>query len=131
MKTRLILAAALAVGPVLGMLPSSGWAEQNAPTSIVCVEEDWQLQLGEPDPLTSSPQIGTQMNPNAGNQTSYAIFCLNFQQIPDFREGGLEIQLWEGDWNTDVNASENVKFSANSEVVTWTQEMRAQGGAVL
>jgi hypothetical protein len=120
MKPAVALTATLAASAILATATSA--AIDSTPV-VVRVEEDWELTLNEPDPLTSSPQIGTQMNPSQSVSTNYAIFCLNYQEIPDFHEGGIEIQLWEGNWNTDVNASENVKFSNSGEAASWTQEL--------
>lgn len=104
---------------------SAGFAEAR---KVVQVEETWEMVMGDPDPMTCSPQVGTQMHPNSTNLSSFAIFCINYQEIPTFNEGGLEIQLWEGDWNTDVTVSENVQLSVPYEVVTWTQVMKINEG---
>jgi hypothetical protein len=112
----------------LGILAVGATAQEK---KVIRVEENWTLQMGEPDIRTSSPQIGTQMVPNAADPETYAIFCINYQEIPDYSEGGLEIQLWEGDWNTDVTASENVKLSCPGETISWTQVMRVYDGTLI
>lgn len=116
----------LACFAVVAAMTCDGFA--GASKKLIRVEEDWSLTLGTPEPSTGSPQVGTQMLPNSATEENYAIFCINFQEIPTFHEGGLEIQLWEGDWNTDVTASEDVKLSTPGEVITWTQIMKISSG---
>lgn len=114
----------LCAAAVLFTAPTLSAAERK----VVQVEETWEMAMGDPDPMTCSPQIGTQMHPDAGNLSNFAIFCINYQEIPDFSEGGLEIQLWEGEWNTDVTVSESVKLTVPYEVITWTQVMKIHEG---
>jgi hypothetical protein len=116
-------AAALATVAGLWLAASPAGAQH-----VVRVEEDWVLTLTEPDSYTSSPQVTVQMNPDSTNEYNFAVFCVNFQEIPDFEEGGLEIQLWEGDVNTRVRGSDEMKLACDGEVITWTQYLKVDNG---
>lgn len=123
-----VLLSALTVVGVTGYATVT--ADGSVPV-IVGVEEDWVLSLGEVDANMASPQVATQMNPMASRADVYAIFCLNFQEIPTFIEGGLEIQFWEGDWNVDVNGDSQAKLDTDNEVVQWTQTLRVVDGKLV
>lgn len=101
-----------------------------ADPSVIAVEEDWSLSISEPDAKTGSPQIGLQMTPDASVESTFGVFNVNFQQLPDFVEGGIEIQFWEGDWNIDVNGEDKTKLANSEETLTWTQFMKVQDGKV-
>lgn len=93
------------------------------PTTVVRVEEDWVLEVTEPAPNTSSPQIGTQLTPDGSDGVNFAQFRINFQETPEFVEGGMQIQLWEGAINTTERTAEHMKLSYANETLTWTQVM--------
>ncbi len=96
----------------------------NSEEDIYAVEEDWEITLMQPNEVTSSPQISTQMYPNKDIKKNYGIFNVNFQQIPVYVDGGIELQLWEDDWSTDINGQDGEKLHHVNETVTWTQRMR-------
>lgn len=93
------------------------------PTSVIRVEEDWVLQVTEPAPNTSSPQIGTQLTPDHTDGVNFAQFRMNFQESPEFVEGGMQIQLWEGAINTTERTAEHMNLSYANETLSWTQVM--------
>lgn len=125
MKRKWFAMCASAVGCV-GALAAAAAAKD--PATTVRVEEDWVLQVHEADPDTSSPQVTTQMFPNAGQTGTYALFCLNYQEIPEFHPGGLELQLWGGEEVLDVDSHNAYELSAAEETVRWTQSLAIQDG---
>ena len=98
------------------------------PATTVRIEEDWVLQVHEADPDTSSPQVTTQMFPHTGQSGTYALFCLNYQEIPEFHPGGLELQLWGGEEVLDVDSHNAYELSAAEETVRWTKSLAIQDG---
>lgn len=98
------------------------------PVRTVRVEEDWVLEVHDADPDTSSPQIATQMMPDGSREDIFALFCLNFHEVPYFTPGGMEIQLWEGEEVIDVDAHDSYELSENEETLRWTQSLQIDSG---
>lgn len=110
-----------------GLFCTSPLSAQSTAT-IVRVEEDWSVQINLPDANTSSPQIATQMNPHVDYPNTYALYCLNYKEIPTFFGGGMEIQLWEGNQVLDVDAYSAYEISTENETILWTQAMEIKDG---
>ena len=112
LATLLILAAW--ASPVAGTISS-------APIYTVRIEEDWSLTVTTPNASLSCPQVSTQMSPG-GNATQFYQFHINFQDIPSFKQGGLQLEAWDGNKNLAVNTSPNTAtMNTPNELVTWTQ----------
>jgi len=111
----------------LGALPSQVYSQQ----SVVAVQEDWELYVGEADSNSSSPQIACTFSPAGHLNNVYAVFELNFQSQPEYVGGGLQLQIWDGETPTDSRKfpSSNI-MSSNDEVVKWTQTMDVHGGVL-
>jgi hypothetical protein len=121
----------------LGMVVTAGWGEvwgedSPPPTTlgpVVRIEQDWELIVNEPDDDTASPQVATQMNLDASGE-SFAIFAINFQQVPSFWPGGMEIQLWDGEEVIDVDAFAAYELSQINESIRWTQVLEIKDGKI-
>jgi hypothetical protein len=99
--------------------------------SIVRVEEDWALLVGEPHPATASPQVSTQMAPRPDSDR----FCnlhLNSTDLPVFSQGGLQLQVWKGGegiaYKTILTSP---VMQTPGELVTWTQYLRKDGSRLI
>src|SRR5205823_11444659 len=119
-----VSAAIATVGVLMGAaFAAAGWRDR----SVVRVEEDWQLILGEPNSRIASPQISSQMaqSPDA------ALFCnvhLNARDIPRYGEGGMQLQVWRNADNVANKTSESLAvMETPNEVVTWTQYLTGSG----
>jgi hypothetical protein len=64
---------------------------------IVKIEEDWVIDIANPDPDADCPQIVTVFGPADPSVGTHAIFELNHGTLPDFSEGGMQLQVWFGD----------------------------------
>ena len=62
--------------------------------------------------------------PHKGYPDAFAIFSINYQEVPDFKEGGIEIQLWDGDLVLDDDGETNSQLSTDNETLTWTQYLK-------
>ena len=113
------------------MTTALGLAQEETSAVVVAVEEDWVLSLGQPDVNTGSPQVATQMNPDASQNSTYAIFCVNYQEIPSFVGSGMEIQLWYQDWVIDVDGSYGYKLAVENETISWTQSLKLESGRLI
>ena len=94
-------------------------------TDVVCVEEDWELVVDEPDATTNSPQVTCVTSPVGHVNGVYVAFDLNHHSLTDYYSGGLQLQLWHDDvpLSDDYPRMYNL-LSSTGEVVTWTQRMR-------
>lgn len=125
---KLSVAAAL----VLGAAGAIFWtvaASAQEPATITHVEEDWKIELGEPDPDNHAPQIIIVGAPTGTLNDVHAVFEVNHQTQPDYEPGGLQLQRWVGD---DVlhyhNFPSNGLLSHDSETVKFTMSMKITGG---
>lgn len=94
---------------------------------IIRVEEDWALLITQPDPNRASPQVSTQMA-RAPWAPRFCNFHLNSCDVPTYTQGGLQMQVWRGTTNLDVQNSTNRSImSTDNELITWTQYIRVDG----
>jgi hypothetical protein len=109
---------------MVAWLSTTGYALE-----IVSIEEHWELNLGEPDAASSSPQVSMVMSPTGHLEGSFFVFTLNHQSAPEWTPGGMQIQFWNGEEILDskVGADEEALHHAD-EVVTWVQRLSVKDG---
>jgi len=106
----------------------SALAAAGDPT-IVAVEEDWELVVGEPDADTLAPQVTVVMSPVGDPDVLYAALDINHHSQFEFSSGGLQLQVWGYDEAmATAESNSNSKLSADSEKITWTQRMSIDHG---
>ncbi len=95
---------------------------------VVRVEEDWTLQVIEPDEQLDSPQITTAMQPLGPNSSVLFFLDINHGSDPDYSAGGLQLRV---DQNGQCSESKRLlageKLSHASETIRWTQVLTRQG----
>jgi len=95
---------------------------------IVRVEEDWALQVNEPDEQLDSPQITNAMLPLGPNSNTVFFLDINHGSTPAYSAGGLQLRA---DQNGDCSESKRIlareKLNHSSETIKWTQVMIRQG----
>ncbi len=95
---------------------------------ITCVEEDWEMVLGDPDPVKASPQILTWMSPTASLDEEHFGIDMNHVERPDFTSGGFQTKALNGETLVANSFSENGdKFTEAGETIRWTQRMLLSG----
>jgi len=120
----------LTAGVVTVVLGPSAFvvAADPEPTTVVRVEEDWQLVLIEPDNVAESPQFHTIMAPSTRLDYVYLQSTWNYHESPDYMPGGLQLQAWRGD---DCVFAEGYlpsqRLSTQGETITWTQALSTDG----
>ena len=106
-------------------------ANDPAPT-IVSVEEDWELVVRMPDSNSVAPQVTCFLSPTSSFDALFGAFDLNHRSVPDFQAGGLQVQLWNGDYSVDARmADDDSTMSSNAETVSWTQKMSLVNGQLV
>ena len=56
--------------------------------TVVQIEEDWELVVGETDQDVTAPQVTTAMSPRGDVDSLHAIFNLNHQALDVLRRAG-------------------------------------------
>lgn len=101
----------------------------SVPSGCNRVEEDWELVIGEPDPDTVAPQIFNAIYPTSDRTGRYGLFEINHATQPEFREGMLQLQRWNGDVLRDYRTSaKSGLLTIPGEHVTYTMAMTLGGG---
>ncbi len=136
LRFRLVLASGLCCVGLMATSSALGQTfvdEHIAPTTlqVVRVEEDWRLDVGEPDPNVTAPQITTAISPRSDLSGVHAIFNVNYQALEQFAPGGMQLQVWNGDTPVSYyRLRPDDEFDNVSERVTWTQVMSLDNGGL-
>lgn len=97
---------------------------ENAPP-IYKVEEDWELKVVNPDPTLDIPQIVTVFGPTNAFFDTHTVFELNHGTLPTFGQGGMQLQVWYGDWLVGyLHQQQPTELNTNNEVITYTTVTR-------
>ena len=103
----------------------AGWGK------VVSVEEHWELQVSEPDPERSAPQVTMVMSPNGNVDGVHFLFTLNHSNAPDFASGGMQVQSWQGgDFLEEHSGSDNATLNHSGETVRWAQRVTIADGNI-
>lgn len=95
--------------------------------NVVRVEEDWTLQVNEPDQQLDSPQITTAMLPFGPNSTTIFFLDINHGSDPDYSAGGLQVRVDQNaDCSESIRINSGEKLNHSSETIKWTQVMVRQ-----
>ena len=108
------------------------WAEaaaQEPGPTVVRVEEDWELVIGDPNQQTDAPQIVCVISPQGDVASIHAAFELNGRSLPSFEAGGMQLQVWDGNVALSDRAHPNgLRMQQAGETVSWTQSMSLADG---
>ncbi|MCA8992192.1 MAG: hypothetical protein KDA69_11380, partial [Planctomycetaceae bacterium] len=99
-------------------------ALNNAP-AIIRVEEDWEIMIAEPLPEANLPQIVTVFGPTDASFGTHTMFEINHGTLPQFTEGGMQLQVWWGDFLVGYRQQfAPTELSFNSEIIRYTTVTR-------
>ena len=129
-KPLIILAALLSL---LSLLMSQHALGQSA-DDIVKIEEFWELKVDDPDPSYAAPQITNAFAPVKQGDVLYATLSMNHQLDgnQDFVEGGLQLQLWNGDLLLQSRTSDKKQLLTKpGETITWKQVISIEDNGVI
>jgi hypothetical protein len=124
---RAALSTLVVGGLLLGLTPVRG-----EPPTVVRVQEDWELVVGDASAQREAPQVVTVLSPFNSEDGVYGLFELNHQSLPSYQQGGMQLQVWNGE--ELVGFKDNARtdlLGQEGEVVTWTQEMSVAYNSVL
>jgi len=97
-------------------------------TTVVKVEEDWELVIGEPSPDSDAPQVTCVISPYEGAQSVHAAFELNHRSLPSFVAGGMQLQAWNYENFITRDSAATGALSTSGETITWTMKMKLLEG---
>lgn len=118
----LFSAAAMAAGAFWMLQPTTVPAVDPGP--VARVEEDWTLEIIEPAYDETSPQITNTLSPCSHLDCKFGLFEINHGTQPDYRDGGLEIQIWDHDERVNYRRHSNTnRLSYPGEVIKYTISM--------
>ena len=118
-----------AAAAVLTAMTSTAWAEE---PSIIRIEEDWELVIGEPSPNSDAPQVTCAMSPLSDMDSYNATFVVNHHEVPAFAAGGLQVQAWNGENLLGSQRAPNQAVLATpGEIIRWTQVLNKTANGVV
>lgn len=89
---------------------------------IVRIEEQWELQVGEPDVQRNAPQATMVISPHDDLEGVYFLFTLNHRNADGYQPGGMQVQMWDGEELVDSMAgSAESPLNLSDDVIGWTQ----------
>lgn len=91
---------------------------------ITRIEEDWELVIEVPEADQEAPQITTVISPSLDLDGIHGVFEINHATQPTYSNGGLQLQVWNGEDLFDYRrARASVLLRTSNEKVTWTSSM--------
>lgn len=118
-----------AVSPLF--VSTAGFGQDEERPDITRVEEDWVVQVVEPDASIAAPQFTSVMTPNQADATTYFTVEFNHSTASDFQPGGLQLQSWGNDQFIEATPRLIEDPLDNSdENILWTQYMQVVDGQV-
>ncbi|MCA9068899.1 MAG: hypothetical protein KDA84_08255 [Planctomycetaceae bacterium] len=98
---------------------------------VVYIEEDWEIQIGTPDPDGEAPQIITAMSSTDRLEDVHAILEMNHSTLPDYQAGGMSLQIWSSGTNLDYMVHPHKdKLHIDNEVLTYKMTMKISDGTI-
>jgi hypothetical protein len=96
---------------------------------VVRVEEDWELVVATPDANSAAPQVSCLISPVGNTESVHAAFEMNYQSMPEFLPGGLQLRIWNNESPLVSRKFPNgAVMQQAGETVRWTQNMSLGGG---
>lgn len=127
MSSKPITITLLAV--LLGTLHSNSLRASSPSSIVVRVEEQWELHVGVPDPNSVAPQVSMVLSPKSALNSWHTTVELNHRTEPYYAEGGVHIQLWNGDQLVaDAGWGEFQCIRESEEIIRWSQVLEVRDG---
>jgi hypothetical protein len=116
---------------LFGCLLAAAPGFASEPVTVVRIDEDWELVVASPDPNSTAPQVSCTVSPLSHVDSVHATFELNHQSQPVFTSGGLQLQVWNGEFPlTSRKFPVPGVLSADNETVRWTQSLALDNGTL-
>ena len=100
-----------------------------AGVDIVKVEEDWSLDVADLEAAADCPQVVTVFGPADPTVGTHAVLELNHGTLPDYGQGGMQLQAWYGDYLIGYHSQfAPAELTYAIEQVTFTTTTRVRNG---
>ena len=115
------LTAKVIGGIVFGTIITAASRGQADEPTVWKVEEDWELQINEPEDDTNSPQVTFFITPSVGFDGTYFQLQMNYFADEDYSAGGFHVAAVRADAILDEARSENQSLlSVEGDTIRWT-----------
>lgn len=117
----------------LTMLAVGFWTggTASAQSAVMRIEEDWELEITQPDAQLDAPQVMVTVSPFSTSSSYYFEVDINHASYPAYESGGLQIRVMDGD---DCLSEKRVlggsRLNVDSDVIRWTNVIERQSGGV-
>lgn len=122
----------IAMGWVAGLTSVvlfAGVVNAQTPEGTDEVQEDWELLIQTTSPDVTAPQIATVISPIENIEAEYGVLELNHTTQPDYSDGGIQLQRWNGDFICSTRtANSHARLTTPDERITFTMTMKISGG---
>jgi hypothetical protein len=96
------------------------------------IEEDWELVVNDPDPITNSPQITFFTCPDATNETCYFQLQMNYAADAGYSSGGFHVAAALDEELVDQARSQTRRtITVDGDRIRWTSVMAVINGEFL
>jgi len=96
----------------------------DVPNAVTRIEEDWVLEIVEPSYDETAPQITNTISPYTHLDCKFGLFELNHGTQPEYRDGGMTLQIWDHGEPVNSRRHENTnRLSYSGETINYTVAM--------
>lgn len=108
---------------------ASGRAQGQTPPGTDEVQEDWVLVIQATSPEETAPQIANVISPVGNIDAEYGVLELNHTTQPDYQDGGIQLQRWNGSFLCDYRpTTSNNRLQTANETISYTMTMKVANG---
>lgn len=124
-RTSLIAVVRIAVCfAVVWLIPTSRLTAQ---VGVMRIEEDWELELIQPDAQLDAPQVLLVLSPLGEGSDVHFEVDINHASLPSYYSGGLQIRAMQGaECVEQKRLLDGQRLTVESDVIRWTQIVEKQ-----
>lgn len=105
--------------------------QASAQAEIMRIEEDWELELIQPDAALDAPQVLIVFSPLGEEDGRHFEVDINHASLP-YASGGLQIRAVQGDTTVDQRRIlDGQRLTVESDLIRWTQIVERQTDGIV
>jgi hypothetical protein len=103
----------------------------SAQTGLMRIEEDWELEIIQPDQQLDAPQVLLSVCPFGVDSNFHFEVDINHASFPAYASGGMQIRAMnDADCVAEKRILDGQRLAVASDTVRWTQIIEKQGEGV-